>query len=116
MSATLLSFSVLARSAPLPLPAQPVQRRCRTSQKLAVPGYEASQWYGIGAPNNTPAEIITKLSREINVGLDNPNLRKRLSDLGGSILPGSPADFGRLIAEETEKWGKVIRTANIKAE
>jgi tripartite-type tricarboxylate transporter receptor subunit TctC len=81
-----------------------------------VPGYEASQWYGIGAPRNTPAEIVTKLNREINAGLDNPNMRARLADLGGSILPGSPANFSKLLTDETEKWGKVIRAADIKAE
>jgi tripartite-type tricarboxylate transporter receptor subunit TctC len=81
-----------------------------------VPGYEASGWYGIGAPKNTPAEIVDKLNKEINAGLADPKIKARLADLGGSVLPGSPADFGKLIAEDTEKWGKVIRTANIKAD
>ena len=81
-----------------------------------LPGYEASQWYGIGAPRNTPAEIIDKLNKEINAGLVDPRMKARFADIGGTVLPGSPADFGKLIAEETEKWGKVIRAANIKAE
>ena len=81
-----------------------------------VPGYEASTWYGIVAPKNTPAEIIERLNREINAGLADPALRKRLGELGGMAIGGSPADLGRLIAGETEKWGKVIRAANIKPE
>ena len=81
-----------------------------------VPGYEASQWYGIGVPKNTPSEIIDKLNREINAGLADTNMKARLADIGGAPLVGSPADFGKLIAEETEKWGKVIRAANIKPE
>jgi tripartite-type tricarboxylate transporter receptor subunit TctC len=81
-----------------------------------VPGYEASQWYGLGAPKNTPAAIVEKLNREINAALADPKMKARLADLGGTHLPGSSADFGKLIAAETEKWGKVIRAANIKAE
>ena len=81
-----------------------------------VPGYEASAWYGIGAPKNTPAEIVDKLNKEINAGLADPKMKARLADLGGTVLAGSPADFGKLIADETEKWGKVIRAANIKPE
>jgi tripartite-type tricarboxylate transporter receptor subunit TctC len=81
-----------------------------------VPGYEASQWYGIGAPRNTPAEIIDKLNKDINAGLVDPRMKARFANIGGTVLPGSPADFGKLIAEETEKWGKVIRAANIKPE
>ena len=81
-----------------------------------VPGYEASAWFGIGAPKNTPAEIVDKLNKEINAGLADPKMKARLADLGGTVLAGSPADFGKLIAEETEKWAKVIRAANIKAE
>ena len=81
-----------------------------------LPGYEASQWYGIGAPRNTPAEIIDKLNKEINAGLVDPGMKARFADIGGTVLPASPADFGKLIADETEKWGKVIRAANIKAE
>jgi tripartite-type tricarboxylate transporter receptor subunit TctC len=81
-----------------------------------VPGYEASQWYGIGAPKNTPAEIVDRLNKEINAALADPKIKARLADLGGTPLVGSPADFGKLIAEETEKWGNVIRTLNIKAD
>jgi tripartite-type tricarboxylate transporter receptor subunit TctC len=81
-----------------------------------VPGYVASNWYGLGAPKNTPAEIVAKLNREINAGLADPKLRARLADLGGTVLGGSPADFGRLIADETEKWGKVVKFVGIKAE
>ena len=81
-----------------------------------VPGYEASFWAGLGAPRNTPAEIIDKLNREINAALADPKMKARLADLGGTTLPGSPGDFSKFIAAETEKWGKVIRAANIKAE
>jgi hypothetical protein len=81
-----------------------------------VPGYESSQWYGIGAPKNTPTEIIDRLNEEINASLGDPKIKARLADLGGTALPGSPADFGKLIAEETEKWGKVVKFAGIKAD
>jgi tripartite-type tricarboxylate transporter receptor subunit TctC len=81
-----------------------------------VPGYEASGWYGIGAPKNTPTGIVDKLNNEINMALADPKMKSRLADLGGTVLAGSPAEFGKLIAEETEKWGKVIRAANIKRE
>ena len=81
-----------------------------------VGGYEASSYQGVGAPKATPPAIAEKLNREINAVLADPKMKARLADLGGTALPGSPADFGRLIAEETEKWGKVIRAANIKAE
>jgi tripartite-type tricarboxylate transporter receptor subunit TctC len=81
-----------------------------------VPGYEASTFHGMGAPRNTPLEIIDKLNKEINAGLADPKIKARLADLGGTPLVGSPADFGTLIAEETEKWGKVIRALNIKAD
>ena len=81
-----------------------------------VPGYEASSVYGLGAPKNTPTEIVDKLNREINAALADPKLKARLADVGGDVLALSPADFGKLIAEETEKWSKVIRAANIKAE
>jgi tripartite-type tricarboxylate transporter receptor subunit TctC len=80
-----------------------------------VPGYEASSWYGVGAPRNTPVEIIEKLNKETNTVLADATLKARLADLGGTPFPGSPASFGRLIAEETEKWRKVVREANIKA-
>jgi tripartite-type tricarboxylate transporter receptor subunit TctC len=79
-----------------------------------VPGLEASDWVGFSAPKNTPAEIIDKLNKEINAGLADPRLKARFADLGATVFPGSPADFGKLIADETEKWGKVIRAANIK--
>jgi tripartite-type tricarboxylate transporter receptor subunit TctC len=81
-----------------------------------VPGYEYSFWGGVGAPKNTSAEIIDKLNREINAGLADPKIKGRLADQGSTVLAGSPADFGKLIAEETEKWGKVIRAAHIKAD
>jgi tripartite-type tricarboxylate transporter receptor subunit TctC len=81
-----------------------------------LPGYEASNWYGVGIPKNTPAEIIDKLNKEINAGLADPKMKARLADFGGTPLVGSPADFSKLIADETEKWGKVIRAANIKAD
>jgi tripartite-type tricarboxylate transporter receptor subunit TctC len=81
-----------------------------------VAGYEATVWFGIGAPRNTPADNADKLNREINVGLADPKIKARLADLGGEVLALSPADFGKLIADETEKWGKVIRAANIKAD
>jgi tripartite-type tricarboxylate transporter receptor subunit TctC len=81
-----------------------------------VPGYEASFWAGVGAPRNTPAEIINRLNREINAALADPKMKARLADLGGTALAGSPADFGNLIAEETEKWAKVVKFAGIRAE
>src|SRR5258707_11569929 len=79
-----------------------------------VPGYEASSLYGVAAPRNTPAEIVDKLNREINAALNDPAMKTRLADLGGIVLAGSPADFGKLIAVETDKWAKVIRAGNIK--
>jgi tripartite-type tricarboxylate transporter receptor subunit TctC len=81
-----------------------------------VPGYEASSMLGVGAPKNTPAEIINKLNREINAGLVDSKLKALFTDLGGTVILGSPVDYGRLLADETEKWGKVIRAANIKPE
>jgi tripartite-type tricarboxylate transporter receptor subunit TctC len=81
-----------------------------------VPGYEMSLWLGVGGPKNTPGEIIDKLNSEINAALADREMKARLADLGGMALVGSPSDFGQLIADETEKWGKVIRAANIKAE
>ena len=79
-----------------------------------LPGYEASFWYGVGVPKNTPTDIVDKLNREVNAALADPKMRARLADLGGTPLPGSSADFGKLIADETEKWGKVIKSAGIK--
>jgi tripartite-type tricarboxylate transporter receptor subunit TctC len=81
-----------------------------------VQGYEASAWWGFGAPRNAPKEIINKLNQAINAGLADLKIKTRLAELGGTALAGSPADFGRLIADETEKWGEVIRAANIKSE
>jgi tripartite-type tricarboxylate transporter receptor subunit TctC len=81
-----------------------------------VPGYESSVWFCVGAPKNTPAEIVNKLNKEINTGLADPAIKARLDRLGITVFAGSPAGFGKFIAEETEKWGKVIRTANIKPE
>jgi tripartite-type tricarboxylate transporter receptor subunit TctC len=81
-----------------------------------VPGYEASFWTGIGAPRNTPTEIVDKLNTEINAALADPKMKARLAEWGATALPGSPADFGKLIAEETEKWGKVVKFAGVKAD
>jgi tripartite-type tricarboxylate transporter receptor subunit TctC len=81
-----------------------------------LPGYEASAFYGIAAPRRTPEEIVSRLNREINAGLADPKLKARLADLGSVVTVGQPADFGRLIAEETEKWAKVVRAAHLKAE
>jgi tripartite-type tricarboxylate transporter receptor subunit TctC len=81
-----------------------------------VPGFEASSWFGVAAPRGTSAEIIARLNQKINAGLDDPMIKARLADMGGMPLPGSPADYGKLISDETEKWGKVIREAGIKAE
>jgi tripartite-type tricarboxylate transporter receptor subunit TctC len=81
-----------------------------------VPGYEASAWFGVGAPKATPAEIVEKLNKEINASLADAKMKARLAELGGDVLALSPADFGKFIADETEKWGKVIRAAGIKAE
>jgi tripartite-type tricarboxylate transporter receptor subunit TctC len=81
-----------------------------------VAGYEATTWWGIGAPRNTPAEIIDRLNTEISAALADPKMKMRLVEEGATVLGGSPADFGKLIAEETEKWGKVIRAAHIKLE
>jgi tripartite-type tricarboxylate transporter receptor subunit TctC len=81
-----------------------------------VPGYEASGWLGVGAPANTPPEIIDRLNREINAGLADPKLARQITDLGSVVVIGSPADFGKLIAEETEKWGKVVKFSGAKPE
>jgi len=80
-----------------------------------VPGYEASIWFGVGAPKNTPAEIVDRLNREVNAGLAGPKIKTRLVDLGGIPTPMTPSDYGKFIADEIDKWGKVIRAANIKA-
>src|SRR5262249_49256064 len=81
-----------------------------------IPGYEASTWYGVGVPSNTPAEIIDTLNREINAALADLPMRAQLAELGGVMLPGSSGDFGRLVADETEKWAKVIKFTGIKAD
>ena len=81
-----------------------------------VPGFEASSWFGIAAPKDTPAEVVAILNRETNAGLADATIKARLADMGGMLLTGSPAEFGKLIVDETEKWGKVIRTAGIKAQ
>jgi len=81
-----------------------------------VPGYEASFWTGIAAPKGTPPEIVDKLNKAVNAGLDDPNVKARFAEWGATALAGSPADFAKFVAEETEKWGKVIRAANIKPE
>jgi tripartite-type tricarboxylate transporter receptor subunit TctC len=82
----------------------------------SVPGYESSAWFGVGAPRHTPAAIIDTLNKEINAALDDPRIKARLVELGGTVLAGSPADFGTLITEETVKWGKVVKLADIKPE
>jgi tripartite-type tricarboxylate transporter receptor subunit TctC len=81
-----------------------------------VPGYEADTWFGIVAPRSTPADIINRLNREINAGLADAKLRARLDDLGGGAFPSTPEQFGKLIADDTEKWGKVVRAANVKVQ
>ena len=81
-----------------------------------VPGFEVSQWFGVGAPKNTPAAIVDKVNVEINAGLADPKIKARLTELGGTAFPGSPGDFAKLISDETVKWGKVVRAANIKPE
>jgi tripartite-type tricarboxylate transporter receptor subunit TctC len=81
-----------------------------------LPGYEASAWFGLGAPKGTPMEIVSKLNREVNAALADPKAQARLEDLAGVVISGAPADFGQFIGAEIEKWGKVIRAANIKAE
>jgi len=81
-----------------------------------VPGYEASVWFGLGVPKGTPAEVINRLNQETNAALTDIKIKVRMSESGGTVLPGSPANFGKLIAEETDKWRKVVREANIKPE
>ena len=81
-----------------------------------VPGYEVSSWYGIGVPRGTPANVVETLNREVNAGLADPATKARLAQEGGIAMPGTPADFAKIVAEETEKWAKVIHAANIKAD
>jgi tripartite-type tricarboxylate transporter receptor subunit TctC len=81
-----------------------------------LPGFEQSAFFGVGVPRNTPAEIINRLNNEINAGLADPKIKARLAEAAGPVLPGSPADFGNLLAQETEKWGKVIKLVGIKPE
>jgi len=81
-----------------------------------VAGYEADGWYGVAAPKNTPSAIVEKLNKEINAALADPKMKARLADLGGTPLLGSPADFGKLIADETEKWAKVVKFSGAKAD
>ena len=81
-----------------------------------LPGYEASAWYGIAAPKNTPSHIIDKLNTEMNAGLADAAVRARLAELGGTVIPGSPADFGKLVADEIDKWGKVVKFSGAKPE
>jgi tripartite-type tricarboxylate transporter receptor subunit TctC len=81
-----------------------------------LPDYEASAWFGIGAPKSTPAELIERLNKEVNISIADPKFKARLANLGGTVLAGSPADFGKLISDETKKWAKVIVAANIKAD
>jgi len=87
-----------------------------TIAESGLPGFEASSWFGIAAPKDTPAEIVDSVNRQTNAGLADPTIKARLLDMGGMLLTGSPVDFGKLIADETEKWGKVIREAGIRAE
>jgi tripartite-type tricarboxylate transporter receptor subunit TctC len=81
-----------------------------------LPGYESSAWYGVGAPRNMPAEIVDRLNQEINAGLADPKLKARLADLGGTVIAGSPADFAKFVADDAEKWAKVVNFAGVKAE
>jgi tripartite-type tricarboxylate transporter receptor subunit TctC len=81
-----------------------------------VAGYEASAFFGMGVPKGTPPEIIEKLNKEINAGLADPKIKARLAELGGMLIPGSPADFGKVVAEETDKWAKVIKTGGVTLE
>jgi tripartite-type tricarboxylate transporter receptor subunit TctC len=81
-----------------------------------VPGYEASAWFGLGAPKGTPPEIIALLNKEVNAAVADPNIRARLADMGGMMINGTPAEFGKIIEEETEKWAKVVKFSGAKAE
>jgi tripartite-type tricarboxylate transporter receptor subunit TctC len=106
-----------------PLRALAVMSRSRSSALPDIPvigdflpGLEAGFWTGLAAPKNTPAEIITRLNTSVNAGLADPKLKARFADLGAIVFPGSPVEFRKFIGDETEKWGKVIRAANIKLE
>ena len=94
------------------------RRRCRMSRPSATScrATSSSAWFGIGAPKNTPHEIVDKLNNEINAALADPKIKERLADVGGTVLPGSPAHFGDLIADDTAKWAKVVKLAGIKPE
>jgi tripartite-type tricarboxylate transporter receptor subunit TctC len=81
-----------------------------------VAGYESSAWYGVGAPKGTPAEIVDRLNKEVNAFLVDPKMKTRIAEMGATTVVGSPADFGKLVADETEKWGKVVKFAGVKAE
>ncbi len=81
-----------------------------------VPGYEASSWYGIGVPKGTPAEIVDTLNKAVNAGLADPRLKARFADLGATVLAGTPTDFGKLVADETEKWRKVVKFSGARAD
>jgi tripartite-type tricarboxylate transporter receptor subunit TctC len=81
-----------------------------------VPGYEASAWFGVGVPKGTPRAVIDKLNREVNLALADPKIRAKLAELGGTMTPGTPEDFGKTIAEETDKWAKVVNAAGVKVE
>jgi tripartite-type tricarboxylate transporter receptor subunit TctC len=118
--ANLLTCSGYIRAGKLRLLAVTASRRLTTMPDIPtvgefVPGYEVSGWQGLGAPRNTPAEIVDKLNKDINAGLADPQFKARLADLHAAAFAGSPADFGKFIADETEKWAKVIRAANMRA-
>jgi tripartite-type tricarboxylate transporter receptor subunit TctC len=81
-----------------------------------LPGYEATAWYGVGAPRSTTVEIVDRLNKEINAGLADPKMKARLADLGSEVMPMTPVEFGKLITDETEKWGKVVKFAGLKPE
>jgi tripartite-type tricarboxylate transporter receptor subunit TctC len=81
-----------------------------------LPDFEASGWFGVGAPKNTPAEIVERLNREINAGIADPKIKARFAELGSLAFVGSPSDFGKFIADETQKWAKVVKFAGIKPE
>jgi tripartite-type tricarboxylate transporter receptor subunit TctC len=106
---TLRALAVTTATRSETLPSIPTMREF-------VPGYEAPTWYGVGVPKNTPAEIVDKLNKEVNSALADPKMKARLADLGGVALPGSSAEFGKFIAEETEKWAKVVKFSGAKAD